>query len=107
LIAVAVAEAVASLQARIAQLEAEVSRLKKNSGNSFKPPSSDIVNPSKADGAERRGKRSIGNQPGYAKHERKPFAPEEVDPRHPLSGRTAQYQRCTVGPESLGDAVDR
>jgi uncharacterized small protein (DUF1192 family) len=45
LIAAAVAEAVAPLQARIAQLEAEVARLKKNSGNSSKPPSSDIVKP--------------------------------------------------------------
>lgn len=79
LIAAAVAEAVAPLQARIAQLEAEVSRLKKNSGNSSKPPSSDIVKPPKADAAKRRGKRSIGGQPGHAKHERKLFAPEEVD----------------------------
>jgi uncharacterized small protein (DUF1192 family) len=38
LIAAAVAEAVAPLLARIAQLEAEVARLKKNSGNSPKPP---------------------------------------------------------------------
>jgi len=79
LIAAAVAEAVAPLQARIAQLEAEVARLKKNSGNSSKPPSSDIVKPPKPDIAHRRGKRSIGGQPGHAKHERKPFAPEDVD----------------------------
>ncbi len=79
LIAAAVAEAVAPLQARIAQLEAEVARLRKNSGNSSKPPSSDIVKPSKPDAAKRRKKRSIGGQPGHAKHERKPFAPDEVD----------------------------
>jgi transposase len=79
LIAAAVAEAVAPLQARIAQLEAEVARLKKNSGNSSKPPSSDIVKPPQPDAAYRRGTRSIGGQPGHAKHERKPFAPEDVD----------------------------
>jgi transposase len=79
LITAAVAQAVAPLQARIAQLEAEVARLKKNSGNSSKPPSSDIVKPPKPETAKRRGKRGKGGQPGHAKHERKPFAPEEVD----------------------------
>jgi transposase len=75
-----IAEAVAPLLARIAELEAEVARLKKNSGNSSKPPSSDIVKPSQPDGAKkRRGKRSIGGQSGHAKHERKAFPPDEVD----------------------------
>jgi transposase len=78
-----IAEAIAPLQARIAQLEAEIARLnarlKKNSGNSSKPPSSDIVKPPKPRTAKRRGKRSIGGQPGHAKHERKPFGPEQVD----------------------------
>lgn len=79
LIAAAVADVVAPLQARIAQLEAEVARLKKNSGNSSKPPSSDIVKPPTPDAAKRRGKRSIGGQPEHTKHERKPFPPEDVD----------------------------
>ena len=79
LISVAVAEAVAPLLARIVQLEAEVARLKKNSGNSSKPPSSDIVKPPKPDASKHRGKRSIGGQPGHIKHERKPFGPDEVD----------------------------
>jgi len=73
LISAAFAEAVAPLQARIAQLEAKVARLKKNSGNSSKPPSSDIVKPPKPDAGKRRGKPSAGGQPGHAKHERKPF----------------------------------
>jgi transposase len=76
-----IAEAVTPLLAKINQLEAEVARLKKNSGNSSKPPSSDIVKPPKPDPAERQGKRkqSRGGQPGHAKHQRKPFGPEEVD----------------------------
>jgi transposase len=79
LISSAVAEAVAPLLGRIAQLEAEVARLKKNSGNSSKPPSSDIVKPPKSNVPNHQGKRSIGGQPGHGKHERKPFGPEEVD----------------------------
>jgi transposase len=79
LIAAAVGEAIAPLLARIAQLEAEVARLRKNSGNSSKPPSSDIVKPPKADGPKHHRKRSIGGQPGHVKHERKPFGQDEVD----------------------------
>jgi transposase len=81
LIATAVAEAMAPLQRRIAELEAEVARLRKNSGNSSKPPSSDIVKPPQPNASQRigKGRRSIGGQPGHAKHERKPFGPEEVD----------------------------
>ena len=74
-----IAEAVAPLQVRITQLETELARLKKNSGNSSKPPSSDIVKPPKPKPAKQRGKRSIGGQPGHAKHQRKPFGPDEVD----------------------------
>ena len=79
LIVAAVAEAVAPLQARVVQLEAEVARLKKNSGNSSKPPSSDIVKPPKPEASKHPGKRSIGGQPGHTKNERKPFGPDEVD----------------------------
>ncbi len=74
-----IAEAVAPLQARISELETELARRKKNSGNSSKPPSSDIVKPPKPKSAKRRGKRSIGGQPGHAKHQRQPFGPDEVD----------------------------
>jgi transposase len=88
-----IAEAVAPLLARIAQLESEVARLKKNSGNSSKPPSSDIVKPPKPDASKHRGKRSIGGQPGHARHERKPFGPDEVD-RIVECELTAEEARC-------------
>jgi len=72
--------AVAPLLRRIAELEAEVSRLKKNSSNSSKPPSSDIVKPPPASGGGGGGRqRKIGGQPGHARHQRAPFAPEQVD----------------------------
>jgi transposase len=73
-----IAEAMAPLQKRIAELEAEVARLKKNSSNSSKPPSSDIVKPPRADppGGQ---KRHIGGQPGHEKHQRPEFPPERID----------------------------
>lgn len=75
-----IAEAMAPLQARIAELEAEIARLKKNSTTSSKPPSSDIVKPPRAKGAGgKRGKRRGGGQRGHKRHTRPPFPPEQVD----------------------------
>ena len=76
---------VASLLERIRQLEQEnvmlkerIAQLEKNSGNSSKPPSSDIVKPLKA--IQRLGKkRKRGGQHGHRKFSRQPFEPEQVD----------------------------
>jgi transposase len=87
-----IAEAMAPLQKRIAELEqrvveleaengvlrSEVARLKKNSSNSSKPPSSDIVKPPKPVPPQG-GKRKIGGQPGHEGHFRQPFTAEEID----------------------------
>jgi transposase len=80
-----IAEALAPLLARIAEqdreisaLKAEIARLKKNSSNSSKPPSSDIVKPPK-EPLKGGGKRKIGGQVGHEKHEREPFGEEEID----------------------------
>ena len=70
------------LERRIAELEARLARLEKNSGNSSKPPSSDIVKPPRSGKKkDQRGKkkRKVGGQPGHPKHERPLFPPEEVD----------------------------
>lgn len=64
---------------RIQQLEEEVARLKKDSHNSSKPPSSDIVKPKKTVVKVGRGKRKQGAQPGHKKFSRQPFEPEQVD----------------------------
>jgi transposase len=77
------------LRKRNVELEAEVARLRKNSSNSSKPPSSDIVKPPKPAPPTRAGKRRIGGQPGHMRHERAPFPPEQLD-----AIRTYMLKRC-------------
>ena len=69
---------VLKLTARIEALEAENARLRRNSSNSHKPPSSDIVRP-KPPAPPRGKKRRIGGQPGHRRHERAPFPPDQID----------------------------
>src|SRR5215469_12726330 len=65
---------------KIAKLEAEIAALKKNSANSSKPPSSDIVKPPKTKNKnDQKTKRKIGAQPGHKQNLRQPVAPELVD----------------------------
>lgn len=66
------------LEARLAALEAKLAAALKNSSNSSKPPSSDIVKPKPMPDKSGR-KRKRGAQPGHKKHERKPFAPGDID----------------------------
>ena len=62
---------------KIKILESEIVSLKTNSSNSSKPPSSDIVKPSKA--PKRKGKRKIGAQKGHQQHLRRPFDDNQID----------------------------
>ena len=65
------------LKAENARLREIIARLEKNSGNSSKPPSSDIVKPPKAQ--KNKGKRKIGAQKGHKQNLRRPFDQTQVD----------------------------
>ena len=67
---------VEKLLAKIAELEG---RLAKNSSNSSKPPSSDIVKDKKPYKTRKGKKRKAGGQKNRKACTRKPFPPEEVD----------------------------
>jgi transposase len=70
---------VAELEARLAVLESELAKARKNSTTSSKPPSSDIVKPPQKRGKGKRGKRKRGAQPGHPRHDRTPFSEDELD----------------------------
>lgn len=72
-------EEIKMLRAEIATLKEKVARLEKNSSNSSKPPSSDIVKPPKPEAADGT-KREIGGQHGHQKFAREAFTPEDVTP---------------------------
>ena len=73
-------EEVRRLTEKIAVLEAELAKARKHSGNSSKPPSGDIVTPRKPpSNRDPKGKRKKGGQPGHDRHERVPFAADEID----------------------------
>jgi transposase len=66
------------LREKIKLLENRITQLEKNSSNSSKPPSSDIVKSIKA--IRRLGKKlKRGGQPGHRKFSRQPFTPKQVD----------------------------
>ena len=67
------------LERRIAVLEAQLAAAGKNSANSSKPPSSDIVKAALAGRKKKRKKRKRGGQPGHPKHERPAFQPHQID----------------------------
>jgi len=67
------------LQEENKQLKEKVARLEKNSGNSSKPPSSDIVKPDRQPNTKKRKKRKRGAQKGHRKFTRPDFRPEEID----------------------------
>ena len=68
----------AALLQRITDLELQLARALKNSSNSSKSPSSDIVKPPKKQ-AKRRRKAKRGGQKGHERKLREPLPPERID----------------------------
>src|SRR5216684_7297700 len=67
-----------ALRAEMVELREQLASALKNSSTSSKPPSSDIVKPAPASDPDAAKDRTIGGQPGHARHEREPFPPEQV-----------------------------
>ena len=67
-------------QKRVEALERKVAQLSKNSSNSSKPPSSDIVKPKPE--KRKKGNRKIGAQPGHPRHERPLFPEKDIKKFH-------------------------
>ena len=66
---------IAAIEQELAQTKRRLAAAQKNSLNSSKPPSSDIVKPPRDNGknaGKRRKKRRIGGQPGHPRHEADP-----------------------------------
>src|SRR3990170_5609097 len=89
----------AQLQKEISQLRVDnqklqdqIARLQRNSSNSSKPPSNDIVKPKHKGTPRGKRKRKIGGQKGHPRHERIPFGPDDIGPilHYELSPQQAQ-----------------
>jgi transposase len=67
-----------ALEVSVARLQEQLAAARKDSSNSSKPPSSDIVKPPKLAPPEGHGRR-IGGQPGHLMHERAAFPPDAIN----------------------------
>ena len=76
----ALKQLVEGLKQELAQTQEQLAKATRNSFNSSKPPSSDIVKPPKS-APKKRGKRRRGGQPGHPRYEHH-FRPEEIDVTH-------------------------
>ena len=74
------------------KLQDQIARLKRNSSNSSKPPSSDIVKPKKKDTPRGKRQRKIGGQKGHPRQERIPFGPDDIGPVIPYELSPPQSQ---------------
>jgi transposase len=91
-------EQVVQLEVQVQALTTEVMRLTqalaaahKHSGNSSKPPSSDLVKPTHS--RRHSGKRKKGGQPGHPRHEPPTFPPDQID-----AYQEYRLEACPVDP---------
>ena len=90
---------VAELLKANAELAEKVAKLSRNSSNSSKPPSSDIVKPPKAKQAD--GSRRQGGQSGHKGFSRQPFGPNRIDKTIPLYAHS-----CDCGYKGPGQPLE-
>ena len=76
-------EVVENMNGEINTLKEKLVTSKKNSNNSSKPPSSDIVKPTKPKTSENEAKRKAGGQPGHPKHTRPLYTENQINKSHP------------------------
>lgn len=83
------------LREHIKLLQEKIARLERNSSNSSKPPSSDIINPNPTN--KKKKKRKRGGQLGHNKHSRQPFTSEQIDKTiiHELSADEIRRKNLT------------
>lgn len=96
----------AAKDAEIAKLREQLAAAQKNSTNSSKPPSSDIVDPKKKERADTDApKRTIGGQPGHPAHFRQLF--DALDVNHTEVHALHACPRCGAGVRRNGDLLHR
>jgi transposase len=94
------------LSQRVAELELELAKAKKDSSTSSKPPSSDITKPkAKQKNPGRRKKSRRGGQPGHQQQLREPLPPERVDETIDYEIDDDEVQRLRLTPTGEFDVL--
>jgi len=91
------AKQIADLLDRVSDLELQLAKAMKNSSNSSKSPSSDIVKPAKKQ-AKRRQKSKQGGQQGHERKLREPLPPERIDETIDYEISDDEIQRLQLTP---------
>jgi transposase len=92
---------IAELKQTVHHLTEQIAKLSKNSSNSSKPPSSDIVKPPK-DSKRSTKRRRQGGQPGHPGVNRQPFSRDQIDDTQELYGKG-----CDCGCRRRGKKLDQ
>lgn len=82
-----------------AELSEQIAKLSRNSSNSSKPPSSDIVKPPRPKQSDE--PRCQGGQPGHKGVNRQPFGPDRIDKTIPLYAHS-----CDCGYKGPGQPLE-
>ncbi len=90
----------AGLTEQVTRLTDKVAKLSKNSSNSSKPPSSDIVKPPKP--KQSSGTPQQGGQPGHKGSNREPFRQDQIDKVIPL-----YTDSCHCGYVGSGEPIEK